>query len=109
MILAYVIAAPIAIPWLFPQYGNEVLPSMIYALGLFGLASIVGLNYFQAHHNIKALWQFYGANTALQIASNVVLIPLFGAWGAVISKTLTRLAGLPLTYPRSPADTKPQS
>lgn len=109
MILAYVIVAPIAIPWLFPQYGNEVLPSMIYALGLFGLASIVGLNYFQAHHNIKALWQFYGANTALQIASNVVLIPLFGAWGAVISKTLTRLAGLPLTYPRSPADTKPQS
>jgi O-antigen/teichoic acid export membrane protein len=109
MIGAYALVAPIAIPWLFPQYGNEVLPSIIYAIGLLGLASIVGLNYFQAHNHLKALWQFYGANTAIQIASNVVLIPLFGSWGAVISKTLTRLAGLPLTYPRSPARTTQQS
>jgi O-antigen/teichoic acid export membrane protein len=101
MIASYVMIAPIAIPLLFPQYGNEVLPSIVYAIGLFGLASIVGINYFQAHHNVKALWQFYGVNTVLQIASNVILIPLFGAWGAVISKTLTRLTGIPLTYPRA--------
>lgn len=109
MIGAYAIIAPFAIPRLFPQYGNEVLPSIVYSIGLLGLASIVGLNYFQAHHNIKALWQFYGANTALQIATNVVLIPFLGAWGAVISKTITRLAGIPLTYPRAPADTTQQS
>lgn len=109
LVAIYALVAPIAIPRLFPQYGNEVLPSILYSVGLLGLASIVGLNYFQAHNNLKALWQFYGANTALQIASNIVLIPLFGAWGAVASKTLTRIAGIPLTYPRAPSDTTQQS
>lgn len=109
MLGAYALIAPLAIPRLFPQYENEVLPSIVYALGLLGLASIVGLNYFQAHHNLKALWKFYGANTALQIASNVILIPIFGAWGAIVSKTLTRLSGLPLTYPMDQTPKKDSS
>jgi O-antigen/teichoic acid export membrane protein len=101
IVVAYAFVAPIAIPWLFPQYGSEVLPSIVYAIGLLGLVTLVGLNYFQAHHNIKALWRFYGLNTAIQVAGNVVLIPLFGAWGAILSKTTTRLASIGLSYPTS--------
>lgn len=101
IVLGYAAVAPIAIPLLFPQYGGEVLPSIVYAVGLLGLVTIVGLNYFQAHQNIKALWRFYGLNTAIQIAGNVILIPLFGAWGAIISKTTTRLASIGLSYPIS--------
>lgn len=101
IVLGYAATAPVAIPWLFPQYGNEVVPSMVYAVGLLGLVTLVGLNYFQAHQNIKALWRFYGLNTAIQIAGNIILIPLFGAWGAIISKTTTRLASIGLSYPAS--------
>lgn len=104
-VAAYAAAAPLAIPLLFPQYTNEVLPSVVYALGLLALPGIIGLNYFQAHRYVAGLWRFYAANTALQIASNTVLIPLFGAWGAVWSKTLTRLSGLPLAYPRKIPET----
>jgi O-antigen/teichoic acid export membrane protein len=98
--IAYAATAPFLIPWLFPQYGNEVLPSIAYALGILSFASMIGLNYLQAHHQLKALWAFYGTNTVLQITSNIILIPLFGSWGAIWSKTITRLAGLPLSYPR---------
>jgi len=101
IVVAYSLIAPVAIPRLFPQYGNEVLPSIVYAVGLLGLVTIVGLNYFQAHQNIKALWRFYGLNTAIQIAGNILLIPFFGGWGAIISKTTTRLASIGLSYPTS--------
>ncbi len=104
MILAYWLVAPFFLPWFFPQYGEQVLPSLVYSLGLLGLTSIIGLNWFQAQHNLKALWLFYSANTAVQIISNIILIPLFGSWGAIVSKTFTRLALIPLTYPRSNPD-----
>lgn len=98
-IAAYAIAAPIFLPWLFPQYANQVLPSLVYSLGLLAMPSIVGLNFFQAHNQIRTLWRFYVVNTVLQIGTNVLLIPAFGGWGAILSKTVTRLASIPFSYP----------
>jgi O-antigen/teichoic acid export membrane protein len=95
----YWLTAPIFLPWFFPQYRDQVLPSLVYSLGLLSLPSIIGLNYIQAGGNLKAIWRFYISNTVLQISSNIILIPLFGSWGAIWSKTITRLAGLPLTFP----------
>ena len=110
-ILAYAAVVPFVLPWLFPQYRNEVLPSIVYAIGLVGLASIVGLNYFQAHNQIQRLWVFYIVNTILQIGSNLALIPFFGAWGAVLSKTGTRLLSVGFSFPTSTqgdANARPQ-
>lgn len=101
LIIGYAIVAPLAIPRLFPQYGGVVLQSIVYSFGLLGLASIIGSNYFQAHHNLRALWKFFGANAAIQITSNIILIPILGVWGAIWSKTITRLVGLPLSYPHA--------
>lgn len=100
-ILGYAVVVPFVLPWLFPQYRNEVLPSVVYAIGLVGLGSIVGLNYFQAHNQIRRLWVFYIVNTILQIGSNLALIPFFGAWGAVFSKTGTRLLSVGFSFPTS--------
>jgi len=99
LVIGYCLCVPIVLPWLFPQYRTEVLPSMVYALGFLAFPSIIGLSYFQAHQNIRALWRFYAVNTILQISSNVVLIPFLGAWGGILSKTFTRLASAGLSYP----------
>lgn len=103
IVLAYAIAAPIFIPWFFPQYKAQVFPSIIYALGLLALPALVGQNFFQAHNRIKRLWLYYTANAFLQIGSNLALIPFFGAWGAIASKTGTRLASLAFSYPSGDA------
>lgn len=107
IVAGYAIVAPFAVPWLFPQYKDAVLPSIVYALGLLAMPAVIGLFFFQAHHEIKRLWRFYVVNTVFQIATNVLLIPIYGGWGAIWSKTVTRLAGLPFSYPTlSPAADK---
>lgn len=106
IVAGYAIVAPFAVPWLFPQYTDAVLPSIIYALGLLAMPAVVGLFFFQAHHEIKRLWRFYVAQTVLQIATNLALIPSFGGWGAIWSKTATRLAGLPFSYPALSPESK---
>lgn len=107
--LAYIAVAPFILPWLFPQYQNQVLPSIVYALGLIAMSTMVGLNFMQANNQIRRLWIFYTANTVLQIGSNLALIPFFGGWGAILSKTGTRLISLAFSYPASkptPTDQK---
>lgn len=100
-IVAYAAVIPFVLPWIFPQYRNEVLPSIVYAIGLVGLGSIVGLNYFQAQNQLNRLWAFYIVNTFLQVGSNLLLIPFFGSWGAVLSKTGTRLLSVGFSFPSS--------
>lgn len=96
----YFLVAPIAIPMLFPQYAGEVTTSLVYAVGLLAMAGQVGLYRAQADNNFGLLWRYSLGNSVLQIISNIVLIPTLGSWGAILSKTLTRLLSLPFTYPR---------
>ncbi|HWQ99223.1 MAG TPA: oligosaccharide flippase family protein [Candidatus Methylomirabilis sp.] len=106
IVAGYAVVAPFAVPWLFPQYRDAVLPSIVYALGLLALPAVVGLFFFQAHHEIKRLWRFYVTTTVLQVATNIALIPAFGGWGAIWSKTVTRLAGLSFSYPTLTPESK---
>ena len=101
VVAAYALMAPLLIPWLFPQYQDQVLPSIIYALGLVGMSSMVGVNFMQAHNQIKRIWVFYTVNTVVQIGANILLIPYFGGWGAIISRTSSRLINLTTSYPKN--------
>jgi O-antigen/teichoic acid export membrane protein len=97
----YIVAIPFILPWLFPQYANEVLASQVYVIGLLATPGLVGINFFQAHKNLKALWLYYSSNAVVQVICNILLIPFFGSWGAIWSKTISRLTSVPLLYPRS--------
>jgi O-antigen/teichoic acid export membrane protein len=99
IVIAYAVTAPFFIPWFFPQYRDAVLPSIVYSIGLLGLPSIIGLYFLQAHHELGKLWRFYVTNAVVQTITDIALIPIFGAWGAVWAKTITRISGLPLSYP----------
>lgn len=99
MILGYALTAPFVLPILFPKYGQVVWPSIVYAVGLLALASMVGLNFFQAHNQIGKLWKFHSFSSLMLIGGNLLLIPFFGSWGAIISKTANRLLSMFLSYP----------
>ncbi len=113
IVLVYSISIPYILPWLFPQYRDQVFPSIVYAFGLLALPSLIGVNFLQAHNQIRRLWAYYTANTALQIITNITLIPLFGSWGGILSKTSTRLCSFLLSYPqltrKKTPDTPPES
>lgn len=100
-VIAYIAVTPFAIPLIFPQYKDAVLPSIIYSIGIIGINTMVGVSYAQAHHHLKQLWRFYTGSIAIQITTNLALIPFFGGWGAVVSKTITRLASMTLIYPKN--------
>lgn len=99
-ILLYAIIAPFLLPFLFPKYATEVWPSIVYAVGLLSLCTLIGTSYFQAHHHVKRLWLLYSTNGILQIGSNLLLIPLLGGWGAILSRTATRILSIPFAYPK---------
>lgn len=99
-ILLYVVSAPFLIRVFFPQYTNEILPSILYSLSVFTLPTMVGTSFFQAHQEIRFLWKFYNINSFLQITANVLLIPFFGGIGAIASKVLSRILSIGFAYPR---------
>ena len=106
IIAAYMLAAPIMIPLFFPQYEDAVLPTIVYAIGLIGLPSIIGLYYYQAHNDIRRLWRFNTWNMVIQLTSSLILVPLYGNWGAIWSRVATRVTSVPLSYPLLPPQTK---
>jgi len=99
LVLGYIVSVPLLMPILFPQYPDAVIPSIVYTIGLIGIPSVIGLYYFQAHNNIKRLWRFYTWNSAIQLVSSIILVPIFGSWGAIWSRVATRITSLPLSYP----------
>lgn len=99
LVAGYAVVAPYAIPWLFPQYPDATIPSIVYAIGLLALPATVGLFFLQAHDEIKRLWRYYISNTVLQLTTSIILTPIFGSWGAIWSRIVTRLGSLPMSYP----------
>lgn len=98
-IALYTLSAPLVIRILFPAYIDQIPATIIYAIGLFGLASSVGVTFAQAHIQKRRLWIFYSSQSVVSVLLNSLLIPSFGAMGAVVAKTLTRLFSLGFSYP----------
>lgn len=105
IIIGYVVIAPIIIPIFFPQYPEAVLPSIVYAICLIGIPSLIGIYYFQAHANYRSLWRYYASTVFIQAVTSIVFVPLIGQWGAILSRVAMRVGGLPSSYPKLPMQT----
>lgn len=99
LIAAYVAIAPFMMPLFFPKYPDAVLPSIVYVTGLLGIPSLIGVYYFQAHGYIRSMWRFNIASSTIQALTSIALVPLFGQWGAILSRVITRIGSLPFSYP----------
>ena len=96
----YAATAPLIIKLLFPAYTDQIPATILYAVGLLGLASSIGITFAQAHLQKQRLWVFFTSQSIVAVLLNILLIPSFGAMGAVLGKTLTRFVGLGFSYPR---------
>jgi O-antigen/teichoic acid export membrane protein len=102
----YIIASPFIFQILFPKYLQAVPFSQVYALGLVLFAGRVYENALKAHAKTKWIYiNEFGGNTA-KIISLLILLPMFGVWGAIISllvweltKTVTAIIGFKLSTP----------
>lgn len=98
--LGYGAMAPFVMPWLFPKYAAQVLPSIVYASSLiFVIPTIMGTNFLQAHGQTRLLWRLYAVNVVAQFFANIGLVPLFGSWGGIVARILTRIITAPVSYP----------
>lgn len=97
--LVYALLAPIVIPLLFPQYQSQIIPTIIYATGMLGTVTGIGLSWMQAQHQLAPLWRFSLINTLLQSISTIILTITYGGLGAIFAKTFTRLLSIPFAFP----------
>lgn len=82
--LFYIIIAPFVYQIFFPQYSNSIPYSKLYALSIIPLAFSMGA-VFRAKMMTKEIYQIKIAVPIVKIILVVILIPLYGVWGAIWS------------------------
>jgi len=90
IVIVYIFTAPLIFRFLFPQYLDSVLFSQVLALIiLFSPLGMVRL-IFYAHARKKEMYTLSVGGQVLKIALLLVLLPLYGIWGAIIALFATR-------------------
>lgn len=94
--LTYMLIAPYLFELLFPKYLASVIYSQVYALSL--LASLVMASaYFDGQAAIKERYILSFVVNTTMVVSVVVGIYLFGLWGAIFARLLTRMVNIGLS------------
>lgn len=90
----YAISAPFIFTHLFPQYLDAILPSQILAFGLvFQSRSLADLFLF-SHGGVKDRYRAIIPSQITRAILYVILIPLYGLYGAVFAVILAEVANL---------------
>ncbi len=89
-LIAYIFISPYIFKVLYPQYEASVFLSQIYVIGIvFGISGIP-LTALKTQMSNKKLYHFNILTSAVQIASLIILLPLYGLMGAAIARILYR-------------------
>lgn len=88
----YILAAPYIFKVFFPQYMESVLYSQIFSISLVTSISAILLSKLEAQKKIKTQYIINTIHPLTQIILLVILIPLFGIFGAVAAFIISRLA-----------------
>src|SRR3989344_693692 len=104
-VAVYIITAPYIFKLLFPAYPEAILLSQVLILALLVKPATLYSQVFAAH-GLKNVQHFLQYSTALlKIALLIVLLPIYGLWGAVWSTLIISLYWAPvvaiLFYARS--------
>lgn len=93
LVLLYVILVPFLFSYLFPKYMAAVIVSQALAFTiLFQLKGVIDV-FFTAHGQIAKRAQVILISQAFKFVLFLVLIPLYGLWGAVAATMLSELIG----------------
>jgi O-antigen/teichoic acid export membrane protein len=94
----YVFFAPIIFKILFPKYLDAVPFSQIAILTLISIPySLLG-SWFTAQKKHKILVRLYTFSGLTKIILNIILIPIFGIWGAIFAESLNYFSSFIIGY-----------
>lgn len=98
MTAVYYFASPIVIKTIFPKYQEMIPISKIYSLSLLASINIIPITLMLAKKKSKQIFTFTFTGSIVQIVSIVILIPLFGIYGAITAKMLAHVTNLITSY-----------
>jgi O-antigen/teichoic acid export membrane protein len=81
----YIVLAPILFEFLFPQYLQSIPFTQVYALGIVLFAGRVYENVLKAHAKTRWIYISQIGSNIIKILTLLILLPIFGVWGAIIS------------------------
>lgn len=94
----YIILAPFLFSIVLPEYMDSVLFSQIFALSLLFLPQKIVGSALTAHKQQKALYVLSIANPIVRVVSLIILLPIFGIMGVIISFLIGLLFNGILSY-----------
>lgn len=93
-IIVYIILAPYFYEFFFRKYLSSVPLSQLFALSVLVVpASFLGET-LQASGNVKKNYIYQMSNQIIQIIFLIILIPLFGLWGAIWARIIGRVTNI---------------
>jgi len=94
----YILTAPYIFELLFPAYMSSVPFTQVYALGIVLFSGQIYSQTLVAHSKTKWIYITQITSNVVKIASLVVLLPLLGVWGGIISLLAWRAAKALFSY-----------
>ena len=90
-VLIYILLAPFVFQIFFPKYLSAVPYSQLYALSIIPLSFPIIGNIFKAKMMLKQIYQLKIIPSIIRAGLFLILIPLFGIWGAILGVVLARI------------------
>ena len=91
LVLIYIIIAPYVYQIFFPEYLTSISFSRIYALSIIPLSFALIGEVFRAKIMTKQIYQIKIVTSLIRASLFIILIPLYGIWGAVWGILGTRI------------------
>lgn len=109
---AYILAAPYLFKLVFPQYGESVLYSQIFALSMLNMTFFPAVTYLKAKKMIREQYLANVYSSVFQIVVMIVCIMKWGLLGLVLARVAARYVGMLINlyyYYRTRGDSEPVS
>lgn len=88
----YIFSAPYIFSILFPQYMQSVIYSQVYTTSLLVIPSILFVKALTAHKKTRQQYILKITTPLLKITLLIILLPLYGIWGALFALISTEIA-----------------
>jgi len=88
---AYIFSAPYIFSVLFSQYMESVIYSQVYTISLLVIPSVLFVKALTAHKKTKQQYILKIVTPLLKIILLIILLPLYGIWGALIALISTEI------------------
>jgi len=92
--IIYILIAPYLFRVFFPEYLESIPYSQVFSLSILAVLLFIPISVLQAQKKTKELYKFNLATAIFQILVYIVLVPLYGLWGAITAWMIGRAFNL---------------